>query len=156
MIASLREILIDIWIERSKTERATAEIVVDQCGFAAFESSEILSALIIACDRLEKTKGLSQGLESYKSMYKQALEAVDQVFQECSTNPNPILPDFLGLGDDKFKGVVRLAKEYGRQREALHRIYERASAQPVFVAEVAKFDLEQIARDSHAALEPIK
>jgi hypothetical protein len=53
-------------------------------------------------------------LREYETMFKHAIHQVDLVFQQCVEIPNPILPDFAKLGEDKFLAVVRLAKEYKR------------------------------------------
>lgn len=51
-------------------------------------------------------------LEQYKTLHKHALDCVDRVFQVCTEIPNPILPNFAKLGEDKFRAVIRLAKAY--------------------------------------------
>lgn len=45
-------------------------------------------------------------------LYDHALDCVDEVFQKCSKNPKPILPDFCLVGESKFRAVVRLAKQH--------------------------------------------
>ncbi len=50
--------------------------------------------------------------DMYKNLFENALKHVDECFQVCSENPNPILPNFATIGECKFRAVVRLAKEY--------------------------------------------
>lgn len=52
--------------------------------------------------------------DTYKRLHRHALDCVDQVFQQCTEIPNPILPDFCQVGEDKFRAVIRLANEYQR------------------------------------------
>lgn len=54
---------------------------------------------------------LERQLAMYKSLHQHALKCVDDVFQEY-TGHVPILPNYLVLGSDKFKGVVDLAVDY--------------------------------------------
>lgn len=56
--------------------------------------------------------GVTQEPGIYEKLYQHAIDCVDRVFQECTENPKPILPDFLGIGEDKFDGVVKLAEKY--------------------------------------------
>lgn len=58
-------------------------------------------------------------LEVYKTLHEKALGIVDRVFQTCTEIPEPILPDFCELGEDKFEAVLRLAAEFRRLRVAL-------------------------------------
>lgn len=60
----------------------------------------------------EKVADLERERNNLAYLYAKALEAVDRVFQTDCTKRPPLLPDFLGLGDCKFKGVVKLAKAY--------------------------------------------
>lgn len=48
----------------------------------------------------------------YVAAHGRALDAVGKVFQDCSGKSEPILPDFLLPGEDKFQGVVKLAEAY--------------------------------------------
>lgn len=65
-------------------------------------------------DLLEHIESLERELEDWKKRFFSALESVDEVFQYSYTNPKPLLPHFLRAGEDKFKGVIKLAKEYVR------------------------------------------
>lgn len=67
--------------------------------------------------------------DQFKQLYRHALDCVDQVFQVCSEIPNPILPDFCQLGEDKFRAVVRLAKEYAAACETLQAMDKSAIAE---------------------------
>lgn len=58
----------------------------------------------------------------YEKLFRSALRHVDRVFQRCGENPNPILPDFCKLGEDKFVAVVRLAEKYAEQEAELERL----------------------------------
>lgn len=51
-------------------------------------------------------------LTEYKQLYNHAQNYVDQLFQKCESIPNPLLPDFIRLGEDKFRAVIRLAHAY--------------------------------------------
>ena len=51
-------------------------------------------------------------LQRSKSLLREILDDLDQVFQECKEIPEPILPDFLMCGERKSKGVIKLAKEF--------------------------------------------
>lgn len=51
-------------------------------------------------------------LEQFKTLFNHALDCLNQVFQVESRKPPPLLPDFLKLGEDKFRGAVRLAVAY--------------------------------------------
>jgi len=61
-------------------------------------------------------------LAMYEKLFRAALRNVDRAFQTCSENPNPILPDFCKLGEDKFVAVVRLAEKYAQQDAELERL----------------------------------
>jgi len=61
-------------------------------------------------------------LAMYEKLFLAALRNVDRVFQRCGENPNPILPDFCKLGEDKFVAVVRLAEKYAQQEAELERL----------------------------------
>lgn len=54
---------------------------------------------------------LEQKLDVYRKLYEHALRCVDDTFQDYIGHA-AILPNFLKLGDDKFEGVKKLAKEY--------------------------------------------
>lgn len=69
-------------------------------------------------DRITKTES---SLDQYMQMFDHALDCVNEVFQECSDNPNPILKDYAKLGADKFEEVKRLACDY---KMALERLAE--------------------------------
>jgi len=69
----------------------------------------------------------------YKVLHKEALEHVDRVFQECTENPEPVLPDFAQLGENKFAAVVRLAEDYKRiveENEQLQLKLRRERSEP--------------------------
>jgi hypothetical protein len=51
-------------------------------------------------------------MDAYKREFARALNCVDKCFQASTENPQPILPDFVSLGRDKFEAVVRLAIKY--------------------------------------------
>src|SRR5690606_19889033 len=55
-------------------------------------------------------------LRQYERLFDHALSCVDEVFQVCTEIPEPILPNFCTLGEDKFRAVKRLAVEYKRLR----------------------------------------
>lgn len=61
---------------------------------------------------VEQLQADVQRMSQYETAYRHALDAVDEVFQDYSGKSPPILPDFLGLGENKFLGVKKLAKEY--------------------------------------------
>lgn len=63
-----------------------------------------------------------QELNVYEKLYRHAIDCVDRVFQKCTENPQPILPDFLGLGEDKFRGVVKLAENYRELKQTISRL----------------------------------
>jgi hypothetical protein len=64
-------------------------------------------------DAAEAKCGELEGeLRQYKKLFIHAIECVDRVFQVESRKPAPLLPDFLKLGECKFRGVERLAKAY--------------------------------------------
>lgn len=76
--------------------------------------------LIAARERLHKMGYMAddwpdEAVEAWALMtrlYDHALGCVDRVFQQCAEIPEPILPDFCHLGEDKFEAVVRLAELY--------------------------------------------
>jgi hypothetical protein len=47
-----------------------------------------------------------------EAAYNAGIEKLDSVFQVRNDRPEPLLPDFLRLGECKFEGVVKLAREY--------------------------------------------
>jgi len=51
-------------------------------------------------------------IDALTNGFNHAIECVDRAFQVDSRKPPPILPDFLSLGEDKFKGVIKLAAAY--------------------------------------------
>lgn len=61
---------------------------------------------------LAAAKAEVERLRACKQMFDHALDCVDLVFQKCSKNPNPILPEFCTAGESKFRAVVRLAKQH--------------------------------------------
>lgn len=63
-------------------------------------------------NELATVKAERDSLKQYKTMFLHALECVDRVFQVESKKPAPLLPDFLKLGECKFRGVERLAVAY--------------------------------------------
>ena len=63
----------------------------------------------------------------YRRLFEKALKDADKVFQRCSENSNPLLPDFLPLGADKFAGVVLLAEEYIKHTRTLETIENTCS-----------------------------
>lgn len=79
------------------------------------------------CARLERKcraakAALNESRQSdatHKMLFRSALNCVDQVFQKCSEIPEPILPDYATLGEDKFRAVVRLAKDYKQLEQQL-------------------------------------
>ena len=95
------------------------------CGTAySWEATEFGTGIVVRPDR--QFVGRDECVESWNSFavrviessttaaYKRALACVDRVFQEDSTKPPPILPDFCKLGDDKFEAVIHLAEAYAR------------------------------------------
>lgn len=63
-------------------------------------------------DAVEALQAENEWLKQYKELWQHAIDCVDQIFQEDSTIPDPILPDFLQCGADKFEGCIKLAKAY--------------------------------------------
>lgn len=68
-----------------------------------------------------KLQAENDSLLVYKELHRKALECVDSVFQEWGGH-TPLLPDFLYVGDDKFEGVVKLAREYILVRDQLRQL----------------------------------
>lgn len=66
-------------------------------------------------------KELEYRLANLQKAFGHAIGCVDRVFQQDNTQPLPILPDFLKLGEDKFEGVVKLALAY---KELEKEVYE--------------------------------
>jgi hypothetical protein len=66
-------------------------------------------------------------LHMYRRLFEKALHYADKVFQVCSENPKPLLPNFLPLGADKFEGVVILAEEYIKHTRTLETIENTCS-----------------------------
>lgn len=81
----------------------------------------------------EKLEQLTHERDMYRKLFESALSNVDRVFQLCQENPEPILPDFAILGEDKFRAVVRLAEEYKRMQSKLAAV--RAKLQKVVITE---------------------
>ena len=69
--------------------------------------------------RLQRLAAAEALCERYKAEFDRALDAVDVVFQKHKGNPEPILPDFCKLGEDKFATVPKLAKAYKSTREEI-------------------------------------
>lgn len=63
-------------------------------------------------DLKAENRCLSRKCDQFKQLFYEALEPVDEVFQESRDNPNPILNDYVQLGENKFEAVKRLAKDY--------------------------------------------
>lgn len=82
----------------------------------------IIDCIKTATERLGE---LTHSRDMYRKLFESALSNVDRVFQLCSENPEPILPDFAILGEDKFRAVVRLAEDYKRLRSRLASIREK-------------------------------
>lgn len=61
---------------------------------------------------VEYCKALKAERDMLRQLHRHALNCVDQVFQECTEIPHPLLPGFARLGEDKFECVIRLAKAY--------------------------------------------
>ena len=80
-----------------------------------------MQAVIRRCHNAEQQV---QQLRQNKVLYDHATKCVDRVFQKCSENPEPLLPDFMGLGEDKFKGVILLAQEYIKVKQHRARLIE--------------------------------
>ena len=85
------------------TEYLYADLSYD--GERAAKLIRLLHHYRTRCEVLERE------LDMWKTLHTHALECVDDVFQSWSGH-EPILPDFLGLGECKFRGVVKLAKAY--------------------------------------------
>lgn len=78
------------------------------------------------CDDLAARLSAAEAeLQQYKGLHHHAIKCVDRVFQQCTENPQPLLPDFLGIGDDKFEGVVKLAEAYDSALSANATLRER-------------------------------
>lgn len=125
----------------------TDDDVETQLRMESFNEAAHPCAVIELLDRLKNSE---DSLKTYKVVYKNAIDNVDIVFQECSENPHPILPDFLRLGEDKFKGVVKLAKEHrslldrlARYRAALEDIVQRNEIQHWFNLDKARAALSE-------------
>lgn len=73
---------------------------------------------------LATAKAEVERLQAYKQMFDHAIACIDRVFQQCSENPHPILPDFCRLGADKFEAVILLAQEFVKVREESKRLRE--------------------------------
>ena len=78
---------------------------------------------------LEETRRKLAAAERERNNFKQAFDvaiiSVDRVFQIDSTQPPPLLPVFLSLGESKFEGVIKLAKAYITAESRLTAIAER-------------------------------
>ena len=62
----------------------------------------------------KRIEGLEHSLSQYKQAFQNALSCVDKVFQK-DAGCDPLLPDFVSLGGDKFEAVITLAEDYKRQ-----------------------------------------
>lgn len=94
-----------------------------KCGAAATMKSRFVCGSILEdglgqhCQSEHcRISELEQELSMYKKLYEKALKCVDEAFQSWSGH-TPILPDFLMIGEDKFEGVVKLAKAYRDLKE---------------------------------------
>ena len=87
---------------------------------ATFAGSSISSFTPETAPLLQRAEKAEAELAMFRQLYDHALDCVDQVFQVCSEIPNPILPNFLMAGSNKFDGVIKLAKSFAaaQQREA--------------------------------------
>lgn len=78
------------------------------------ERDSYMKSYADACERRNELLTENAKLTQYKMLFESALSHVDKVFQKCSEIPDPILPDFAKLGEDKFAAVERLATEYAK------------------------------------------
>lgn len=91
-------------------------------------------------------------LDNYRTMCNHALRCVDRVFQVGGQPEAPLLPDFCGLGDDKFEAVVKLGEAYKQQQAENARLRARVGE---LEAENAKLkdDRESLRKSYNNALD---
>lgn len=112
---------------RGDDDDTPAEPVVNPTLRAFKDALGVDKMPIIDCIKTatERLSELAHSRDVYRKLFESALSNVDRVFQLCTENPEPILPNFAILGEDKFRAVVRLAEDYKRLRSRLASIREK-------------------------------
>lgn len=107
---AFQKALTDLKAAEAENARLRNEYAVDECNHLdVVNENAALKAKLAEAE---------QQLREYKFLYNHALQCVDEVFQVCSEIPNPMLPDFLPPGSDKFAGVKLLARAYLESKAA--------------------------------------
>jgi hypothetical protein len=102
-------------------------ITGQRMGLRRFIRKQAAEIATLAAER-DEARVKACELNQYKQLFANALDCVDRVFQVCTEIPNPILPDFASLGEDKFKAVIRLAKAYAEQAAELAELRGKLAA----------------------------
>jgi DNA repair exonuclease SbcCD ATPase subunit len=123
-----------LWWDRIKADIRAAVAEVERLREALDHTSR--STLAAFREKMEEIDRLTQ----YKTLFNHALDCVDRVFQVDGDKPPPLLPDFLGLGCNKFEGVIKLAEAYRELQAERDRLRERVKELEASVERVAGDD----------------
>lgn len=102
-------------LQAMKGARHTVEAMQELAGAMSMDPEGCLTD--VPDKVLGELEAAKEEAERLRELYLHALKQVDRIFQPCKENPEPILPDFCKLGEDKFKAVVRLAERYASMME---------------------------------------
>jgi len=95
--------------------RRTVEAMQELAGAMAMDPEGCLTD--VPDKVLGELEAAKEEAARLRELYLHALKQVDRIFQPCREHPEPILPGFCKLGEDKFKAVVRVAERYASMME---------------------------------------